>query len=292
VMAATITLGIAPLLFVQVVYGRFFYSATIISGWNWLLIIPVVLVVYYLLYLVAMKKSLSPSSRLAFLGLAAVGFLYISYTLTLVSDLTEKPDLLPGLYAIYQGGFIFIPDTWEVLSRWLHILAGAMAVGGMFIQLLAVYHHDFHGDRELQKFGSRVFMHGVILATLLGLVYLFTLDSKLILAFLKSPGLHAVIGAIVLNIVALILNFQSVKDEHPQLKIWTSVVLVFAGIFCMVIARHSLRLIYLESRFDPAHLPINPQWSVFAMFLITFIAGLAILYWMIRKYYHLPRQSA
>jgi H+/Cl- antiporter ClcA len=83
-----------------------------------------------------------------------------------------------------------------------------------------------------------------------------------------------------------------VKDEHPQLKIWTSVVLVFAGVFCMVIARHTLRLIYLEGHFDPSHLPINPQWSVFAMFLITFIIGLGILYWMIRKYFHLPRQSA
>ena len=32
VMAATITLGVAPLLFVQVVYGKFFYTATILSA--------------------------------------------------------------------------------------------------------------------------------------------------------------------------------------------------------------------------------------------------------------------
>ena len=35
-ISGAITLGIAPLLFVQVVLGRFFYSATILLGWVWL----------------------------------------------------------------------------------------------------------------------------------------------------------------------------------------------------------------------------------------------------------------
>ena len=36
-MPAVITLGIAPLLFVQVLYGQFLYTSSIILAWPWLL---------------------------------------------------------------------------------------------------------------------------------------------------------------------------------------------------------------------------------------------------------------
>ena len=43
-----VTLGIAPLLFVQVLYGNFFYSANVlIAGW-WLLVVPLVIANLYL----------------------------------------------------------------------------------------------------------------------------------------------------------------------------------------------------------------------------------------------------
>ena len=44
-MAATVTLGIAPLLFLQLVFPRQVYSAAIVSGWLWLAVIPVVIAV-------------------------------------------------------------------------------------------------------------------------------------------------------------------------------------------------------------------------------------------------------
>ena len=42
-MAASVTFGVAPLLFVQLVYPKPVYSASIVSGWLWLLIIPVII---------------------------------------------------------------------------------------------------------------------------------------------------------------------------------------------------------------------------------------------------------
>ena len=284
-MAATITLGIAPLLFLQVIYGRFFYSASIIAGWNWLLIIPILLIVYYLLYLAALKSGLKEGAKTKILSLVVIGFIYVSYTLSLLLDLTEKPGLWANLYLASGGGFIIAPDFLEVLFRWLHMIAGAMAVAGIFIQVFSLHHKNFADNRDLQKFGARIFLHGVILATLLGLIYLFTWETGVIMAFLKSPGLHALVGAVVLNAIALILNFRSLRAKRPHLKVWTVAGLVFAGVFCMIIARHALRLIYLEGHFDPAALSINPQWSVFMMFLLTFLAGLVTLFWMLRKYF-------
>ncbi len=47
----TITTGVAPLLFVQVLYGQLFYSATVLVGWCWLGLLLLLVVAYYAVYL-------------------------------------------------------------------------------------------------------------------------------------------------------------------------------------------------------------------------------------------------
>ena len=56
-MAATVTLGVAPLLFVQLVFHRQTYAASIVSGWFWLGIIVAAIVAYYFLYAGAFSKK-------------------------------------------------------------------------------------------------------------------------------------------------------------------------------------------------------------------------------------------
>ena len=62
------------------------------------------------------------------------------------------------------------------------------------------------------NWGGRIFLHGIIMAALLGLIYFFTLGLETLKAFLLSPGLHAIIVAIILNVVAIIFNFRAVKS--------------------------------------------------------------------------------
>jgi len=44
--ALGVTFGIAPLLFVQVLYGNLIYSSSILMGVFWLLIIPFIIIAY------------------------------------------------------------------------------------------------------------------------------------------------------------------------------------------------------------------------------------------------------
>jgi hypothetical protein len=46
-----VTFGIAPLLFMQVLFGRFFYTATILVAWAWLGMLVILTAGYYLNYL-------------------------------------------------------------------------------------------------------------------------------------------------------------------------------------------------------------------------------------------------
>jgi len=61
---------------------------------------------------------------------------------------------------------------------------------------------------------------------------------------------------------------------------------------CMVIGRHYLRLVYLYEEFNPASLDTSGQLSPLALFLLVFIAGLAVLFWMLRKYFAARPESS
>lgn len=51
VLSAAITAAVAPLLFVQVIYRQQFYTANLLLGWRWMVVVPVLIAAFYLLYL-------------------------------------------------------------------------------------------------------------------------------------------------------------------------------------------------------------------------------------------------
>ena len=58
-LAATVTLGVAPLLFLQVLFGQYMYTSSIIIGWPWFFVIIFVIAAYYGFYLVAFNNEKS-----------------------------------------------------------------------------------------------------------------------------------------------------------------------------------------------------------------------------------------
>ncbi len=56
-LPATITLGIAPLLFVQVLYGQFFYTSSILMAWPWFLVLVFLTIAYYGFYYVSFQSG-------------------------------------------------------------------------------------------------------------------------------------------------------------------------------------------------------------------------------------------
>ena len=69
---SSLTTGVAPLLFVQVLYGHFFYTANILLGWRWLAILGVLIVGFYAVYLLDGTTRKGHASR-SFALLAIVG---------------------------------------------------------------------------------------------------------------------------------------------------------------------------------------------------------------------------
>jgi hypothetical protein len=268
-MAATVTIGIAPLLFVQLVYPRQMYSAAIVCGWYFLLIVFVVIAAYYLLYGASFAKA--GGRRVALLlFLALAGLLYVSVVYSNVFSLAENPGLCKTLYTRNQSGVMLNPEIGSWVVRWLHMVLGAMTVGGFFVGLLGRRHDDAF------RVGKTFFLWGMALAMLSGFAYLFSM-ADLMKPFMRSPAVWWLLVSIILSLGSL--------HFFMKRKFAASGAMLFVSLLGMVALRHIVRLLRLDGAYDPSSVPVHPQWDVFLPFLICFVVALGVVGYMLKLYF-------
>ena len=277
-MAATVTLGVAPLLFVQVTYGGAVYASSIVSGWFWFLVPFVVIVGYYFLYGASFAKR--KSGRIGvWMGISLACLVYVSLVYSSVFSMAERPELQQELYAANQPGLVMNPNVGEWIFRWLHMLSGATMVGAFFVWLLG------RDDEQVSAAGKRFFLFCLLLSIVTGVAYLGTLGHA-IKPFMKSSGIwYVTVGAL----LAIGTGYTVQKG-----KLAATGVLVFTSLATMVMARHVLRLVVLPESADPANVyagKIVPQWDVFGLFLVCFVIALALVWYMLRLFFT-DRQTA
>ncbi len=184
-MAATVTFGVAPLLFLQLTYAKPVYSAAIVSAWFWLDIIGAVIVGYYCLYASAFANTLKTNRLPIYLSVAAIMALYVALVYSTVFSMVEKPDVYEALYAANQSGLVVNTDIGHWLVRWIHMILGAFTVGAFFVGVIG------KDDDAVFTMGKKFFLFGMIATMVIGFVYLFTLGEHLV-AVMRSPVIWAV----------------------------------------------------------------------------------------------------
>lgn len=265
-MAATVSLGVAPLLFVQLTYSRQVYSAAIVSAWPWLLIFVAAMVAYYLLYGASFGKNVKYSTLLA---LALICMAYVSFIYSATFALVERPSAIAQYYANNQSGLFINPDIGAYALRWLHMILGALTVGGFFVGLLG------RTDDKIFALGKKFFLYGMVTTMVVGLIYLFTLGDNMV-PFMRSYGIWSLTVGAILSLGALHFFFKK--------SFLAAATMTFVSMLTMVITRHVLRLVRLEETWDPAYMPIKVQWSVLIAFLICFVLALGLIWYMLRLY--------
>lgn len=268
-MAATVTIGVAPLLFVQLVYPKQIYAASIISGWFWLMIFVVAMIGYYFLYALSFKQT-TESRQKIYLSIVLACLLYVSYIYSSVFALGEKPNLYKLLYTQGQGGTIINPDIGTYIFRWLHMITGAVTVGGFFVAL-------FGKDNDSAfKTGKNFYLWGMIAAIVTGLAYMLGL-GELMKPFMKSPAIWLVTLSFVLSLGSLHFLFK-------KRFVFASAMLSVSFV-SMVVTRHIVRKLALVGYYDPSEMAVNPQWSPFLIFLLFFVLAIATVWYMLRLYF-------
>jgi hypothetical protein len=262
-----VTLGVAPLLFLQLTYYDQVYSASIVSAWLWLFVVVAVMVGYYFLYGAAFSVKNRRPAVLLTLALAALA--YVSFVYSSVFSMAERPDIYRTLYAANQSGTALNPDIGDWGFRWLHMLAGAVTVGAFFVGLLG------RNDENVYRLGRTFFLWGMAVSVVLGIAYMMTLGEALV------PFMHSI--AIWLTLIALVLSLGALHFYFRR-KFVPAGAMLFVSLLGMVVMRHVLRMIVLTGEWNPATIPVSPQWSVFGIFLACFVLAIGLVWYMVRAY--------
>ncbi len=275
VTAFTITLGVAPLLFLQLIYGQLFYTSSDLMAWFWLAVVFLVMFGYYGVYWYQIRHNeLGPKAAWVIL-VAAILFIHVAFIFTQNMTSMLHPQDFYSLYLNGTVGTIIGPITLLNIARLAHFIVAGVAVAGLGVALLSRRWQTESPELAdwARRYGITCFMAGTVVQFLVGLWFLFSLPAE-IRQGLVSDTLS--VGVLVLAIVLALLALLTAPT-----RLLASSVATLGAVSLMAVLRHLVRIAYLRPYFDPHTLPVQGQWVVFSIFVVLLLAGLAIVGWML-----------
>lgn len=276
-----VTLGIPPLLFVQVLYGQMFYSSSVVMGVFWILVIPLLIAAYGLLYFHKLTRERRPRVQAialyaAFAAMLVIGFIYVN-NLTL----SMAPDRWMALYAAHPGGAALNLGEPTLVPRYLAFMVPALAVAGLGLVLAGAF-ASRTGRREagdgMRRYGVKAHLLGRALTAFAAAALLLALPEHVKAVVLGGGTPTALaIAAIALALVATILALAAARRGSPRLAIAAAVAMALE-LGGLVALRDRVRLELLADHFRLSDVPTHEQWGMFALFAATLVVGLAFLF--------------
>ena len=285
VMTYVINLGVPPLLFAQTLYGRALYTSSVLMAAMWIAVIPLVMGTYWHLYRIPDRlvqgKSVIVTTLVPLLLAVGIAQIY-AFNMTLML----RPEVWQAMYAHAPNGVNVAPHDPTTTPRWLFMLLGGALGGGLGVLLLSHQKH-LSGDvqKTLRTIGGRTAALGAVLQVP---VALWMLASQP--AAVKDGISHAplgLIGGAVWALGALLaLGLGLVQSAKPGAKFGVSVVAALGGFLAATgwtLFRDAIRDVTLLTKgFDVWQRNVVANWSVIVIFLLLLVAGLGVLFWLIR----------
>ena len=287
-LPATITLGIAPLLFVQVLHGQFFYTSSILMAWPWFLVLVFLTTAYYGFYYVSYRGG-RPGGRAGGVLLFSVilvfliGFLF-SNNLTL----SQTPSRWAGKYFADPAGWNLNLAEPALFPRFLHFFTAAVAVGGLFLVFVALanWKRDQEYARQILQFGGKAFMYATMAQFVVGIVFLVSLPRDQRMLFMGDNPLAT--SLLLIGVTGggggIFLMSDALRKENLRAAAFLVPGILAVVIACMSVMRDLLRDAYLKPYFHPGQFAVKTQWSVLPLFLVLFLAGVILWLGMLKRY--------
>jgi len=257
-----IVLGVAPLLFTQVIYDPNWYTVNAISGIWVVTFIYALLVGYsmYYWYYYANKKQSSSSSIIgiiSFLFLIFCGLIMHVFSVQVI-----QPDKWIEWYApngvVDTSGTTFHPET----IRYLFLMSLSIPILGLFLQ----NYGDFLKNSEKfdEKFisfsrniGTKIASVGLVISLVLFAFWANDID--------KLFDIYSII--IYLSFIVLIALSRTLKNSYLTTGISVILILLISGF------REYIRYnIMFDFGYDIYNYPVNIEWSSVTMFVLTFVS--------------------
>ncbi len=276
-IAFAVNMGVAPLLFVQVLYGHFIYSSSILMAVWWLSIVGMLILAYYSAYIYDFKFDRLGNARIFLLEFSVGILLIIAFFFTNNMTLMLEPERWATYFGNAGGTLLNVTDP-TVLPRYLHFVIGAIAVAGLYLALIGHFNlRKSSVDKQvLIARGLTYFTLATGVQVLFGIWFLLALPKPVMKAFMggSAYGTGLLSIGIILALAALYLGH---KRNLIAASATTLVLLVV-----MILMRDLVRVLYLQPYFQMSDLTVRPEYSPLIFFLVVFIAGLAMIGYMLK----------
>jgi hypothetical protein len=287
IIAFTITLGIAPLLFIQVLYGQFFYTSSVVLAWPWLSVIVLLILSYYGFYLYSFKWERLEGKRLIVVLASAILFAAIGFIYTNNIVLMQTPAKWAAKYFQNPHGTHLNLSDPTVIPRFLHFFTASIALAGLLVAVIGLL--KLRQDSSYSRWAVRYGLLWFILATLVqlgvGSWFFITLPEAVKAMFMGGDGFATLVFlvALICAVGGLAFMLVSFLSANPHWKVLTGIVLISLTVICMVLVRDIVRSAYLDGYFDASRFSVVPQTGVIVLFFFLLAVGLGVIGYMLRK---------
>ena len=284
-----VLIGVAPLLFVQVIYDPFWYTSNLLSA-AWVVGFVFLMIAAYSASYRYYLRHHRGAARTAFWGLIALaGFLLAGFVIHALNYQALLPDAWLG-WASTEGGADTRGTTlhaWQ-WARYLHVILASPVLTGLLLVASAWYFRN-RGDRDpeylawVAKLGLHLAFGFGVISVGTGLWWSAVIPGKL--------GFHAdpfYLVAIVLG-VALVAYLWAVRKD-PLRHAVPAGVAGLVVVLAMAAARESLRSDYLgQFGYSIFDYPVNLDWGSTALFFLTFLWGFIAIGYLLTVAYRSGR---
>ncbi len=277
-VAFAVNFGVAALLFLQVLYGTFFYTSSILMGVYWIAVIPLLILAYGALYMFDFKFTSLVRSGAGMAAFALLSFLCIAFIFTNNMTLMLDPQKWTAYFGNSSGTILNLDDP-MLIPRYVHIIIGAMAVGGVFVAIFGKTSRRMEPTvrTAAENMGINLFTAMTLLQLLVGLWFLLSLPVTVQRLFMGGDPYMTMLpmGGALLAMLALAAGAK--RQVYPCAG------LVIPLIYVMSAMRDIVRTGCLKAHFSPGSLEVIPQYSPMVLFFMTLAAGLGTVLWLVKK---------
>lgn len=289
-IATTVTFGVAPLLFVQTLYGRLFFVSAVLMAWIWFAVVPLVIVAYYGAYTISFGKNHAPRFYAAIAAVMALIFISVAFIYSNNMSLMLRAERFLPMYVADGSGVQLNTADPTLVPRYLHMLLGAIAVAGLIVALYGATRKEdeaAHGAWAVRR-GALWFVGATVLNLILGVWWLGVLPREVLLRFMGRSGwaTGVLLAGILLSFVSLVLMLgggmagADRRDARDRL-VKLGAAATAGTLLAMIFARDEVRRgMMVRAGFEQTTW-IEPQWGVIVLFLVLLVAGLAATVWMV-----------
>jgi len=274
-VAFAVNFGVAPLLFMQVLYGQFLYTSSVLMAVYWLGVVGLIILAYGSAYIYDFRYATLGGLKTFFIGLTALCLLFVAFIFTNNMTLMLRPEVWAEHLDNGGGTLLNLADP-TILPRYLHIVASSIAVAGLALALL---YDRRKGDPEARRWvrhGVNWYAFATMVQMALGLWFLTALPEPVSRLLLGGSLPHTVIFA-----AGAILGIFSISNAL-RYNVGTTAILSLTTISLMIYLRDMVRDAYLAPYFRVDERVVTGEYLPFILFVLTLLAGLAIVAWMLR----------